>query len=359
LGIITKQKRYEEELEKARENLEGKVEQRTQELLALTEELSAVNEELHDINRELLHEVAERKRTEEQLTQKSQETEKAYTELKNAQSQVIHQEKMASIGQLAAGVAHEINNPLGYVLSNFETLQKYVTRLLEMVTAFRALHQQALHEQIPTLQEQAKQLSALEKQKKLDYILQDLEPIFNETGQGLARVGEIVKALRLFSRVDQQAKLEDYKLNEGVQNSLLVSRNEVKYVAEIKEAPGELPVIKAIGGQINQVILNLLLNAAYAIKAKGLDTLGLITVTTYADELFVYCSVSDNGIGISEKAKKDIFNAFFTTKPVGQGTGLGLSISYDIIVNKHGGEIFFDSQEGIGTTFTFKLPRSN
>jgi signal transduction histidine kinase len=117
-----------------------------------------------------------------------------------------------------------------------------------------------------------------------------------------------------------------------------------------------LPTVRAIGGQINQVLLNLIMNAAHSIKAKGVDGLGLITVSTYTDGQFVYCSIADNGTGIAEEIKKDVFNPFFTTKPVGQGTGLGLSISYDIMVNKHQGNISFTSETGIGTTFVIKLP---
>ena len=199
-------------------------------------------------------------------------------------------------------------------------------------------------------------LSELEKNQKIDYIIGDVESIFSETLDGLRRVGDIVKALRLFSRVDQQGEREDYDLNEGVHNTLIVARNEIKYIAEVRENLSVVPLISAVGGQINQVLLNLMLNAAYAIKEKTIDGLGVIEVATYFDDTSVYCSVSDNGKGIPEHIKKDIFNPFFTTKPVGKGTGLGLSISYDIIVNKHHGEISLDSVEGLGTKFLIRLP---
>ena len=172
----------------------------------------------------------------------------------------------------------------------------------------------------------------------------------------MTRVGDIVKALRMFSRIDKQGAREDYDLNEGVRNSLIVARNEIKYIAEIREELAEIPLVSAIGGQINQVLLNLILNAAYAIKEKGLPELGLITVRTYLTDGTVCCSIQDNGKGIPAEIQKDIFNPFFTTKPVGQGTGLGLSISYDIIVNKHQGKINFSSIEGEGTTFFIQLP---
>ncbi|MBP2666240.1 MAG: hypothetical protein H6Q76_1220, partial [Firmicutes bacterium] len=268
-----------------------------------------------------------------ELRHKNAELEVAYKELQNVQSQVIHQEKMASIGQLAAGVAHEINNPLGFTMSNFETLHKYTVRLVEVINEYRSFRSAAINTGDASLQKKAEDISAFEKKNKLEYILQDMDMIFQETQEGFKRVGDIVKALRIFSRVDQQGKAEDYDLTEGVRNSLIVSRNEVKYIATIKEELDDLPQVSAVGGQINQVLLNIILNAAYAIKDKELGEMGLITIRTYSDEKSVYCSIQDNGKGIPEHIKKDIFNPFFTTKPVGQGTGLGLSISYDIITN--------------------------
>lgn len=300
--------------------------------------------------------ITERKETAKTLHTQNIEIQETLRKLQQTQSQLVQQEKMAGIGQLAAGVAHEINNPLGFVSSNFETLQKYVSRLLEMINAYEELHKRVLEEKIPSLHERAEQLSTLSKQKKLQYILDDLEPIFKETADGLTRVGNIVKALRLFSRVDQQGRFEEYNLNEGIRSTLIVARNEIKYVAEVKDTLAEIPAIMAVGGQVNQVLLNIIVNAAHAIKAKDVDSLGLITISTCADDQFVYCSIVDTGTGIPEEIRKDIFNPFFTTKPAGQGTGLGLSISYDIIVNKHHGDILLESEVGAGTTFIIKLP---
>ncbi|MDF2570466.1 MAG: multi-sensor signal transduction histidine kinase [Sporomusa sp.] len=303
--------------------------------------------------------ITEQKETEKTLQSRNSEIQDALEKLQETQNQLIQQEKLAGIGQLAAGVAHEINNPLGFVISNFETMQKYVSRLLEGFNAFRELHAQALETGISPLRQEAERISTILKQRKLDYILADLEPIFQETSDGLSRVGNIVKALQLFSRVDQQSNFEEYNLNEGVKQSLTVARNEIKYITEVKTCLAEIPIVKAIGGQVNQVILNIMLNAIQAIKAKGLDSLGLITISTYADDLFAYCSIEDNGTGIPEEVKKNIFNPFFTTKPIGQGTGLGLSISYDIIVTKHHGELSFTSEIGKGTTFIIKVPLTN
>ena len=291
-----------------------------------------------------------------ELKRKNTELESAYSDLQSAQSQVIHQEKMASIGQLAAGVAHEINNPLGFTISNFETLKKYLAKIVDVLSAYRAFRCEVMEMDTARLQQKTEEIATLERQNKVEYILNDINTLFCETQDGLTRVGDIVKALRMFSRIDKQGAREDYDLNEGVRNSLIVARNEIKYIAEIREELAEIPLVSAIGGQINQVLLNLILNAAYAIKEKGLPELGLITVRTYLTDGTVCCSIQDNGKGIPAEIQKDIFNPFFTTKPVGQGTGLGLSISYDIIVNKHQGKINFSSIEGEGTTFFIQLP---
>lgn len=305
---------------------------------------------------QIQQDLTKQKAIEKSLQDKNIEVQDTLGKLQQTQSQMIQQEKMAGIGHLAAGIAHEINNPLGFVLSNFDTLQKYISKLLEVIAALKNLHEQVLKEEIPSLYQKAEQISALAKQKKIDYILEELEPIFTETNEGLNRVGNIVKALRIFSRTEQHDQFEEYDLNQGVQSSLTIARNEVKYVAEVKENLRETPTLKAMGSQVNQVILNIIINATHAIKARGLDSLGLITVSTYADDQFVYCSIEDNGGGIPEAIRKDIFNPFFTTKPVGQGTGLGLSISYDIIVNKHYGKILCSSEVGEGSTFIIKLP---
>jgi len=269
---------------------------------------------------------------------------------------MLQQEKLAGIGQLAAGIAHEINNPLGFVMSNFEMLQKYLAKLVETVGAYRALRQVVAEKGGGALREEADRVDALEQRVRLDHVIDDLKPIFDETSDGINRVGEIVKALRLFSRVDQQDDYEEYDLNAGIRNTLTVARNEVKYVARVEEELDDLPLIEAYGGRINQVLLNIILNAAQAIAVRQPETGGVIKIRSYRDGDFVCCSVEDNGTGIPEEIIQDIFNPFFTTKPVGKGTGLGLSISYDIVVNKHHGEIAVGSNAGEGAIFTIKLP---
>lgn len=276
--------------------------------------------------------------------------------LKRTQSQLIQKEKMAGIGQLAAGVAHEMNNPLGFVTSNFNMLGEYVKRLIDLITAYRHFVEGFSSEVDPEIQEAVSQLHQLEKQKKLTFLLEDLDPLFSESKDGLARVGEIIKALRIFSRVDVSNQYEDYDLNAGVETTLVVARNEIKYVADVVTNFQEIPTAKAIGGQINQVLLNLLVNGAQAIKLGNLEEKGLITVETFFDGESIGCSIKNNGPAIPQDIQNRIFEPFFTTKPIGEGTGLGLSISYDIIVNQHGGKISFVSTSDAGTIFTIKLP---
>ncbi len=300
--------------------------------------------------------ITEQKATERALEERNAELREALQKLRETQAHLIQHEKMAGIGQLAAGVAHEINNPLSFVVSNFDTLQRYVGRVAEMVAAYRELNRRVREEEAGPLRGLADRIEALERQTRLDYILGDLKPLFAETGEGVDRVANIVKALLLFSRVEHQEVFEEYDLNAGIRNTLTVARNEVKYAAVVEEQLGKLPPIEAMGSRVNQVLLNVLLNAAQAIRSKQAGTPGVIRIRSWRDKDSVYCSIADNGTGIPEEIRKDIFNPFFTTKPVGQGTGLGLSISYDIVVNGHNGAITVDSEAGSGATFTIRLP---
>ena len=300
--------------------------------------------------------ITEKKLMEETLEKQSAEIRDALANLKQTQVQLVQQEKLAGIGQLAAGVAHEINNPLGFILSNFDSLKKYLIKITDVFHKYSELKNRVLESDTQNLKELAQQLVIFEKQKKIAYIFEDLEPIIQESDDGLRRLGDIVKALKLFSRVDKSSELEYYDLNAGIKNTLIIAKNEIKYVAEIEVNLGELPEIQASAGQINQVLLNMIINAAYAIKEKQMDKLGIVKITSYHKDQFVYCCIQDNGLGMTEETIQKIFTAFFTTKPSGQGTGLGLSISYDIVVNKHCGDISVSSEKGIGTTFTIKLP---
>jgi len=274
----------------------------------------------------------------------TQKLEKAYSELKEAQLQIFQQEKMASIGQLAAGVAHEINNPMGFISSNLGTLNKYVDRLVEFIgTADQVLLACDCGTGAVKLAEERKRL-------KIDHIMADSRQLIIESQDGAGRVRRIVQDLRSFSRVDH-ALQEPTNLNKALETTINIAWNEIKYVADIKREFGDIPDILCFPQQINQVFLNLLVNAGHALEG----TRGSIVVRTWSEDKDVLISISDTGCGIPVEIQQRIFEPFFTTKEVGKGTGLGLSISYDIIL-KHDGKLTLKSEAGCGTTFTVRLP---
>jgi PAS domain S-box-containing protein len=270
---------------------------------------------------------------------------KLNTDLVNTQASLVHEEKLASIGRLAAGVAHEINNPIGFVYSNFRTMGKYKEYFQAMVDSL--INNETLDQDY---------LRTLLKENKINFILEDMDDLLKESYDGFDRVINIVNSLRSFSRVDQQKSVITYDLNEAIKTTLTIARNEIKYVAEVKTEYGDIPKTMCNSSEINQVILNLLVNAAQAIKSADNDLKGFISVKTYMEDRYVCCDVMDTGPGIPDDIIGNIFEPFFTTKPVGEGTGLGLNISYDIIVKKHEGQLLAKNIKNHGAIFTFKLP---
>jgi two-component system, NtrC family, sensor kinase len=248
-------------------------------------------------------------------------------ELKSTQAQLLQSEKMASIGQLAAGVAHEINNPIGYVYANFNTLSGYVTELLA-----------------------AAQGGSSAKALDLAFLSEDLPDLLRETRDGLDRVAKIVRDLKDFSRVDTSDAWEAADLVAGLESTLNIVQNEVKYKATIERQLVPLPEVCCRPSEINQVFMNLLVNAAQAIPERG-----VIRLACGFDDAQVWIEVTDTGKGMTAEVRNRIFEPFYTTKPVGQGTGLGLSLSYTIM-QKHHGRIDVDSEPGRGTTFRITLP---
>ena len=265
--------------------------------------------------------------------------------LKNREKDIIllHQDKLASIGKLAAGLAHEINNPIGFIMSNLVTLTSYI--------AVEQQYMHALEEALKNCcsEEQCNQLKELHKRLDLTYILEDINSLISESLEGTERVKRIVLDLKDFARLDEEGLIKT-DLNHCVQSTANIVRNEIKYVADLELHLKEIPFVICNPQQINQVIANLLLNATHAIENHG-----MITVTTSQQDNHVLLAVADTGCGIAPELLGKIFDPFFTTKPVGKGTGLGLSISYDII-KKHGGEITVKSELGAGTTFLVMLP---
>ena len=291
--------------------------------------------------------IADRKLAEYELIRLNEELEQRVQEevSKNREKDtfMLQQDKMASIGQLAAGVAHEINNPMGFIISNLGTLKEYTEAMSSyIVTADQMIQPDG---------EQAAQLAELRKSLDLTYILNDLESLLSESLEGADRVKQIVHDLKDFARMDETTVTET-DLNQCVRSTVNIVRNELKYVAQLDLQLGELPPVTCNPQQINQVITNLLVNAAQAIEGHG-----TITVTTQQVEHQVVLTIADTGSGIPPEVMKRIFEPFFTTKPVGKGTGLGLTISYDM-VRKNGGEINVESEQGKGTTFTITLPVS-
>jgi two-component system, NtrC family, sensor kinase len=290
----------------------------------------------------IVKDISERIKNEGELWKTNLELAEANLKLQQTQGLMIQQEKLASIGQLAAGVAHEINNPVGFLKSNHVTLEKYVSKLREAWAAARAAGGPAIE--------------AIEAKMDLSFVFSEFDTIFAESADGFSRIMRIVGNLKNFSRVDQGGGLELYDVNGGIESTLVVAWNEIKYVAEVRKSLGDIPRIKARGGELNQVILNILVNAAQAIEEQKRPGKGLIDIETLVLGDRVRIIIRDNGPGIPDTIRTRIFDPFFTTKEPGKGTGLGLSISYDIIVTKHGGRLEVESEPGRGTTFIIELP---
>jgi len=325
----------QQELNQAYGQMEARVKQRTADLAQAVDKLQ--------------QEIADRKQAEQALAQANQE-------LKAMQSQIVQSEKLASIGQLAAGVAHEMNTPVGFVGSNFETLMGYMKKFQRLFTMYEDLHKMVEGGSRTDCLKVMEQITQVRTDMKIDFVLGDIQALFEESCEGIQRVSHIVQNLRDFSRIDQAEASADFNLNEGIKTTLVVARNEIKYDTEIVTDLGAIPLIQCSSGQINQVFLAILVNAAQAIRSQERDTKGTITIKTHATETEVVCTISDDGPGIPEKTASRISDPFFTTKPAGKGTGLGLSVACDIIVNKHKGKLLVDSTVGQGTTFTIRLP---
>ncbi|MFO7140948.1 histidine kinase [Arthrospira sp. PCC 8006] len=287
---------------------------------------------------------------------KSQEIQRAYRELQNTQIQLIQSEKMSSLGQLVAGVAHEINNPVSFIYGNLTHTCQYTDDLLSLLQ----LYQQSYPE-TPT------HINDCIQDIDLDFIKEDLPKIINSMKTGAERIRDIVKSLRTFSRLDE-AELKAVDLHENLESTLIILQNRLNGRAgntpiEVIKDYGYLPHYECYIGLLNQVFMNLLANAIQAIEErkshhKDPDYAGKITITTSLDLLAIFISIKDNGIGMSPEVQDKIFNPFFTTKPIGQGTGMGLPTSYQIITQNHRGELNFTSVLGEGSEFMIKLPLS-
>ncbi len=277
------------------------------------------------------------------------ELEQAHAALKSAQAQLVQSEKLASVGQLAAGVAHEINNPIGFIMSNLGSLKSYTDVMHKLIDGYRD-YARNVQEESPR-PEILQAMKTLEDEEDIEFVLEDIGDLLHDSIEGSKRVKDIVQGLKSFSRVDDAQMCEE-DLHAGIESTLKVVDNEIKYKCEVVKEFGELPPVLCNLAQLNQVFMNLIVNAAQAI-----DSQGTLRIKTAVEGDLAVLRFRDTGSGIPSDKIGSIFDPFFTTKPVGSGTGLGLSISFGI-VQDHGGTIEVESEEGVGTEFTIRLPIS-
>jgi signal transduction histidine kinase len=301
--------------------------------------------QLADANLKLAEDIRLREKTDADTQQRNAELQALNAKLSMAQEQLLQSEKLASIGQLAAGVAHEINNPIGYIFSNFGTLENYLEGMFQMLAAYEAAEPQIASAEV------AAKIKSVREQVELSYLKEDIPALMRESREGIVRVRKIVQDLKDFSRVDENQEWQWANLHQGIDSTLNIVSNEVKYRADVIKEYGDIPDVECLPSQINQVIMNLVVNAAHAMGNER----GVITIRSGTLDENVWIEVADNGAGIPEENLTRIFDPFFTTKAIGKGTGLGLSLSYGII-QKHGGSIKVASQRGAGTTFRIMWP---
>ena len=293
--------------------------------------------ELSEVNAQLNQEISERKQAE--------------LDLKNAQAQLVQAEKLASLGQLSAGIAHEINNPIGFISSNIETLGQYVDGYSEILRATEILKKAVEAKDLDKANSVVQDMKELEEKVNLSFIASDVDNLLRESKSGAERIEKIVMDLKTFARKDE-GLMELNNIEEIIDGVINIVWNEIKYMAELKKEYGSMPFVRCNAQKIGQVFINLLVNAAQAIEGEGE---GSIMVKTYTNEHHACIEISDTGCGIAKENVTKIFDPFFTTKDVGKGTGLGLSVSHDII-KQHKGEIDIESEIGKGTKFIIKLP---
>jgi len=284
-----------------------------------------------------------------QSNQLEEQVAEGHLRLSEAQEKLIQSEKLASIGQLAAGVAHEINNPIGFVKSNMGSLKAYINDFLEILDQY-----EALEAMLPANADSIRKLRELKTSIDLAFIRDDIQHLIAQSQDGIARVAKIIQDLKDFARSDNNPSWVKADIHACLDSALNIAANEIKYKADVIREYGSLPEIECLPAQMGQVFLNILVNAAQAMPSDG--TRGTITVRSgCTDNEQVLIEISDTGCGMDAVQIKRIFEPFYTTKPVGLGTGLGLSISYGII-QRHGGHIEVTSTIGQGTTFRIELP---
>lgn len=292
----------------------------------------------------VFHDVSEAHARQQELQRRHAQLRQTLVRLAGAQEQLVQSEKMASIGQLAAGVAHEINNPIGYVHSNLGSLQEYLHSLFSLIE----LYERALR--LPDPKAMLPEIEDLRARADIDFITGDLPQLMSESREGIERVTAIVRNLKDFSYSGRDDSWKSTDLHAGLDSTINIIWNELKYKVTLEKRYGKLPLVQCRPSELNQVFMNILLNASHAI-----DDRGTIAVSTGVEGDEVWIEIQDSGHGIPDEILQRIFDPFFTTKPVGSGTGLGLSISYGI-VKKHNGRIEVRNVPGAGACFRITLP---
>jgi len=282
-------------------------------------------------------------------TRDMSQAKKAEEALEQAESQLMQSDKLASIGQLAAGVAHELNNPIAFISSNIGVLGEYFVDIRSVITKYKKIGETVRSADWAAARLHLDEAMAREEEVELDFLLEDVSKILQQSQDGTERVRRIVIDLRNFARADN-SKPEYADINESIESTLNIVWNELKYKAAVSKNFGEIPKTWCHAMKLGQVFMNLLVNAAQAINEKG-----EIGITTFRENGYICAQVTDTGCGIPKEHLTRLFEPFFTTKPVGSGTGLGLSVAYGII-RDHGGSITVDSELGKGSTFTVRIP---
>lgn len=317
-------------------------------------ELEQTNQKKENLLRQIINELED---SQKEVKEKRQ-LEQTLSELKRTQAQLVHAEKMSSLGQLVAGVAHEINNPVNFIHGNLTYLEEYSQNLLKIVQLYQHYYPNAVAE----IQAQADAID-------LDFLQKDLLIILNSMKLGTDRIRNIVLSLRTFSRMDE-AEFKPVDIHEGIDSTLLILQHRLKNKPESSEIQvirnyGNLPLVECYAGQLNQVFMNILANAIDSVDElnekrmvqERKENSSQITISTSVIDLeWVQIAIADTGLGISESIQKQIFNPFFTTKPIGKGTGMGMAISYQIITDKHGGRLTCFSTLGRGAEFVIHIP---
>lgn len=293
----------------------------------------------------IFKDISERVESQKSLWETNLELSQAKQLLESTQLQMVQQEKLASIGQLAAGVAHEINNPLGFIMSNHETLKEYLGKILRYIDLLES-----------SLEGAGGKASPLRAEAKAGKALERVSSLVEDCDEGFSRITKIIQSLKDFSRTESRGELSPVFVEKLLEDTLNVSRNSWKYVAEATTDFKLNSPVEAYGDLLNQVFMNIIVNAAQAIQGQGRTELGAIRIETRREGNEAVIIISDDGPGIPEEHMRKLFDPFFTTKPIGQGTGLGLSVSYDIIVKKHAGVLSAENSPEGGARFIIRIP---